>query len=83
MQVSTWLSHIAFHLQLFWLQTLDAIDASGCFQAFSLPSEVAVLFDLNLSRRPVLDYGVLSGWRTASSRAGTQGHVPIRIASVP
>ena len=56
--VTTWLSNIAFHLQLIWLQTLVAIDSESrqtSFQSFcAQPSEVAVLFDWNLSRRPFL-----------------------------
>ena len=60
MQVSTWLSDIAFPLQPIWLQTLFAINSELCqrlfsrdsFQAFSLlPSEVTLLFDWKLSRR--------------------------------
>ena len=58
MQVFTWLSNIAFHLRLFWLQTLVVIDSESCQRSFSSfcapPSEVAVLFRWNLSRRPVL-----------------------------
>ena len=58
MLVTTWLSNIAFHLRLIWLQTLVAIDSESrltLFPSFCVPpSEVAVLFDLNLSRRPFL-----------------------------
>ena len=56
--VTTWLSNIAFHLQKIWLQTLVAVDTASCHTSFpsfcTLPSEVAVLFDKNLSRRPFL-----------------------------
>ena len=55
---TTWLSNIAFHLQPIWLETLVAIDAASCLTSFlsfcSLPSEVAVLFNSNLSRCPFL-----------------------------
>ena len=58
--VTTWLSNIAFHLRLIWLQTLVAIDSESCqtlFPSFcALPSEVAVLLDSNLSRRPFLGH---------------------------
>ena len=56
--VTTWLSNIAFHLRPIWLQTLVAIDSESCLTSFprfcAPPSEVAVLFDSNLSRRPFL-----------------------------
>ena len=56
--VTTWLSNIAFHLRLIWLQTLVAIDSESRLTSFpsfcAPPSEVAVLFILNLSRRPFL-----------------------------
>ena len=56
--VTRWLSNIAFHLRQIWLQTLAEIDSESCqrsFQSFCAPpSEVAVLFDSNLSRRPFL-----------------------------
>ena len=56
--VTTWLSNIAFHLQPIWLQTLVAIDSESCLTSFpsfcAPPSEVAVLFHLNLSRLPFL-----------------------------
>ena len=55
--VTTWLSNITFHLQLIWLQTLVAIDSESCLTPFpscALPSEVAVLLYLNLSRCPFL-----------------------------
>ena len=49
---------IAFHLRPIGLQTLVVIDSESyqtLFQSFcAQQSEVAVLFDLNLSRRPVL-----------------------------
>ena len=58
MQVSTWLSYIAFHL---WLQTLVG---NGCnlfrimsdivSKLWAQCSENAVLFDWNLSKRPFL-----------------------------
>ena len=54
--VTSWLSNIAFHLRPIWLQTLVAIDSESCLTSFprfcAPPSEVAVLFDSNLSRRP-------------------------------
>ena len=41
-----------------WLQTLVAVESESCQTSFpsfcSPPSEVAVLFDLNLNRRPFL-----------------------------
>ena len=47
-----------FHLRPSLLQTLVAIDSESCLTSFSSfcapPSEVAVLFDSNLSRRPFL-----------------------------
>ena len=56
--VTIWLSNIAFHLRPIWLQTLVSIDSESrqtSFQSFCAPpSEVAVLFDSNLSRRPFL-----------------------------
>ena len=56
--VTTWLSNIAFHLRPIWLQTLVEIDSELCQRSFpsfcAPPSEVAVLFDSNLSRRPFL-----------------------------
>ena len=56
--VTTWLSNIAFHLQSIWLQTLVAIDSESRLTSFprfcAPPSEVAVLFDSNLSRLPFL-----------------------------
>ena len=56
--VTTWLSNIAFHLRPIWLQTLVAIDSESRLTPFSSfcapPSEVAALFDSNLSRRPFL-----------------------------
>ena len=56
--VTTWLSNIAFHLQSIWLQTLVAIDSESRLTSFprfcAPPSEVAGLFDLNLSRLPFL-----------------------------
>ena len=58
MLVTTWLSNIAFHLRSIWLQTLVAIDSESrqtSFPSFCAPpSEVAVLFNLNLSRLPFL-----------------------------
>ena len=55
----TWLSNIAFHLRPIWLQTLVAIYSESCLTSFpsfcTLPSEVAVLFNSNLSRRPFLE----------------------------
>ena len=56
--VTTWLSNIAFHLRPIWLQTLVAVDSESCLTSFprfcAPPSEVAVLFDSNLSRLPFL-----------------------------
>ena len=56
--VTTWLSNIAFHLRPIWLQTLAEIDSESCLTSFpsfcAPPSEVAVLYDSNLSRRPFL-----------------------------
>ena len=56
--VTTWLSNIAFDLRQIWLQTLVAIDSESCQTSFpsfyATSSEVAVLFDSNLSRRSFL-----------------------------
>ena len=56
--VSTSNSRIAFHLQPIWLQALVDIDSEQCQTSFpsfcAPPSEVAVLFNSNLSRRPFL-----------------------------
>ena len=56
--VTTWLANIAFHLRPIWQQNLVAIDSESLqtsFQSFCRPpSQVAVLFDSNLSRRPFL-----------------------------
>ena len=50
--------NIAFHLLPIWLQTLVAINSESrltLFTSFCVPpSEVAMLFDSNLSRRPFL-----------------------------
>ena len=55
MLVSTWLLKIAFHLLQIWQQSLVAINSESCqiqLPSFcALQSEVAVLFNLNLSRR--------------------------------
>ena len=52
MQVSRWLSNITFHVLQIWLQTF--VDSASCqtlFPSFhTVPSEVAVLFDQDLSR---------------------------------
>ena len=62
MMVTTSLLNIAFHLRPIWLQTLDAIESEWCHASFpsfcAPPSEVDVLFDSNLSRRPCLGYVV-------------------------
>ena len=56
--VTRWLSNIALHLRLIWLQILVVIDSELCltsFPGFCAPrSKVAALFDSNLSRRPFL-----------------------------
>ena len=56
--VTAWLSNIAFHLRPIWLQALVAIDSELRLTSFpsfcAPPSEVAALFDSNLSRRPFL-----------------------------
>ena len=56
--VTPWLSNIAFHLRPTWLQSLVAIDSESRLTSFlsfcAPPSEVAALFDSNLSRRPFL-----------------------------
>ena len=58
MLVTARLLNIAFHLQPIWLQNLVAIDLESrltLLPSFSvLPSEFAVLFNLNLSRLPFL-----------------------------
>ena len=54
--VTTWLSNITFHLLPISLQTLVAINSESLLTSFPSfcvqPSEVAALFDSNLSRRP-------------------------------
>ena len=56
--VTIWLSNIAFHLRPIWLQTLVVIDSESRLTSFpsfcAPPSEVAVLFNSNLSRLPFL-----------------------------
>ena len=56
--VTTWFWNITFHLLPIWLQTLVAIDSELRLTSFpsfcAPPSEVAVLFYSNLSRRPFL-----------------------------
>ena len=56
--VTTWLSNITFHLLQIWLQTLVAIDSElrlTSFPSFCTPSsEVAALFDSDMSRCPFL-----------------------------
>ena len=56
--ITSWLSKIAFHLRPIWLQTLVVIDSESSLTSFpsfcALPSEVTVLFDTNVSRRPFL-----------------------------
>ena len=58
MQASNWLFHIAFHLRQVWLQALVAIDSNSRQRSFpsfcTQPSEMALLFNWNLSRHPVL-----------------------------
>ena len=55
MKVFTWLTSADFHLQLFWLQTLVRIMPDIVYKPFLRVSEVSVLFDWNLNRRPFLD----------------------------
>ena len=54
--------NIAFHLRLIWLQILAAIDSESRLTSFpslcAPPSEVALLLDSNLSRRPFLGQDV-------------------------
>ena len=65
--VTTWLSDIKFHLRPIGLQTLVVIYSEAYQTSFprfcAPPSEVAVLFDSNLSRGPflgqVVDFDVL------------------------
>ena len=61
--VTTWLANITFHLQPIWLQTLVVIDSGSRLTSFPSfcppPSEVTVLFDSNLSRRPFLEQAVV------------------------
>ena len=63
--VSPWLENIAFHLRPIWLQTLVMIESESCQTSFpsffSPPSEVAVLLNWNLSRRPFLGHRRASG----------------------
>ena len=53
--VTAWLASIAFHLRRIGMQTLLAIDSNSRQTSFPSfcepPSDVAVLFDTNLSRR--------------------------------
>ena len=86
MLVTTLLSNIAFHLQPIWLQTLVAIDSESRLTLFpsfcTPPSEVAALFDSNLSRRPLLGQVRLRRFRPAASalhriKLGTYGCVPM------
>ena len=56
---STLLSKITFYLRPIWLQTSVAIDSKSCqtwlCPSFCMPpSEISVLFDQDLSRRPFL-----------------------------
>ena len=59
---TTWLSNIAIHLLPIWLQTLVVVDAESRLTSFPSfcepPSEVAVLFDSNLSKRPFLGQAI-------------------------
>ena len=52
------LGQVSFHLRPIWLQTLVAIDSESRLTSFpnfcASPSEVAALFNSNLSRRPFL-----------------------------
>ena len=61
--VTPWLPNIAFHLRPIWLQTLVAIDSELRLTSFpsfcAPPSEVAALFDSNMSRRPSLDRSLI------------------------
>ena len=53
--VIAWLSNIAFHWRLQTLVVIDSESRLTSFPSFCAPpSEVAVLFDSNLSRRPFL-----------------------------
>ena len=56
--VATWIPNIAFHLLPIWLQTLVVIDSESRLTLFpsfcAPPSQVAALFNSNLSRRPFL-----------------------------
>ena len=56
--VTTWLSNIAFHLKPILLQTLFVINSESRLTQFPSfckpPSEVAVLFNQSLGRRPFL-----------------------------
>ena len=62
LDLSTLVTYMAFKhhisLLLIWLQTLVVINSESCQRSFpsicSPPSEVALLFNLNLSRRPFL-----------------------------
>ena len=56
--VTTWLSNITFHLLPIGLQAVVAINSESCQTSFpsfcTPPSEVSVLCNLNVSRRPFL-----------------------------
>ena len=56
--LTTWMLNVAFHFRPIWLQTLAVIDSQLRLTSFpsfcAPPSEVAGLFDPNLSRRPFL-----------------------------
>ena len=64
-------SNIAFHLRPIWLQTLVAIDSESRLTSFpsfcAPPSEVAALFDSNLSRRCAVRF---ESEQTSFPRAG-------------
>ena len=56
--MTTWLTNTTFHLQPIWLQTLVVIYSESRLTSFpsfcAPPSEVALLINSNLSRRPFL-----------------------------
>ena len=62
MLVTTWLSKIEYHLRPIWLQILVVINSESLLTLFpsfcTKPSEVAVLFNSNLSRSPFFGHVV-------------------------
>ena len=79
--LTTWLSNIAVYLRPIWLQTLVAIDLESRLTSFpsfcSQLSEVAALFDSNLSRRFPRTGHQFRPAALHRIRFGTYGFVPM------